>query len=481
MKKIFILLAIGTIVYLSGCKLGPDFQRPEYRGAEAFRFDTINTDTIVNLRWWELFNDPILDTLIKVALEENKDVLIAAARIESAKANLGFTKADQWPSFGYSATAGGGNFGGNAFSNTNSSFGSAYPEMYWEIGFWGKYRRLNESARAELLASEYGMRTIQISLISAVASTYFSLLEYETKLLISKKTLDSRDSGLMIIQARYDYGIIPEIDLNQAQIQMAISAAAVPSYKRAIAITESTLSLLLGKSPQGFITETNLNDQQTPPKVPEGLPSQLLLRRPDVRQAEALYAAQNARIGAAQAMRWPSLNISGLLGAATSDLTNLTTVGLAWSVAGSVTGPLFQFGKNKNRVEIERYNTEVALLEYENVTLQAFKEVEDALISISTLNEELVIQEFRSNSAINAEYLSGERYDKGQTSYLEVLESQRQSFEAQLIYTQTQRELLDAHIFLYKSLGGGWLSPEEEDAFIAAQEAAAQEAEQNKK
>lgn len=469
-KTIPIILILGLIIYLSGCKLGPDFQRAEYNGPDKFRFDTITTDTVVNLKWWELFNDPQLDTLIKIALIENKDVLIAAARIEASRANLGFTKADQYPSFGYSAGAGGGNFGGGQLANSSSSNFSAYPEMYWEIGFWGKYRRMNESAQAELLASEYGMRTIQISLISAVASTYFTLLEYQTKLEISKNTLASRDSGLMIIQYRFDYGIVPEIDLNQAQIQKAISQAAVPIYTRAIAITESSLSILLGRSSKNIMTATTLMHQQTPPKVPEGLPSQLLLRRPDIQQAEALYAAQNAKIGVAQAMRWPSLNITGLLGYASNDLTSLTTGGLAWAVAGSITGPIFQFGKNKRRVEIEIFNTKVALIEYENTTLRAFKEVEDALITIKTLNEELVAQKMRNDAAVNAEYLSGERYDKGQTSYLEVLESQRQSFDAQLQYTQTQRELLDAHISLYKSLGGGWLSPKEEVAFLAAQQ-----------
>ncbi len=461
MKKLVIYIS-GIVLFISSCTLGPDFQRPEYAGENIFRFDSIAADTIVNLRWWELFNDPQLALLINEAMDNNKDVLIAAARIEAAKANLGFTEADQYPSFGVSANAGGGNFGAGMLQSSNISSFSAYPEMYWEIGFWGKYRRLNESARAELLASEYGMRTVQISLISAVASTYFTLLEFQEKLEISKKTLASRDSGLVIIQARYDYGIVPELDLNQAQIQKAISQASVPVYERAIAQTENTLSLLLGGNPKGFITNTALSEQHLPPKIPEGLPSQLLLRRPDIRQAEALYAAQNARIGAAQAMRWPSLNVTGLLGYASNDLLNITTGGLAWSAAGSLTGPLFNFGKNKRRVEIEKHNTEVALRQYENTALQAFREVADALIAIKTLKAELEANKLRNMAAINAEKLSDQRYDKGQTSYLEVLEGQRQSFDAQLKYTQTQRELLNAHILLYKALGGGWISAQEE-------------------
>jgi len=473
MKKIISILIIGIIVFMSACTLGPNFQKPEYNGPISFRFDTITTDTIVNLRWWEMFNDPVLDTLIAQALENNKDIMIAAANVDAAAANLGYTKADQWPTFGFNVGASTGNsVGGKVTTNNVSSNYFAFPQMDWEIGFWGKYRRLNESARASLLASEYGMRTVQMSLISAVSSTYFSLLDNMAKLEISQRTLEARDSSTAIIQARFDYGVAPEIDLNQAQIQSAISAAAVPIYKRAIAYNESTLSILLGGYPDEIQVGSKLIDQVEPPDVPNGLPSQLLTRRPDVMQAEADYAAQNARIGAAQAMRWPSLSLTGLMGVATSDLSALSSASLGWSASGVIFGPLFQFGKNKRRVEIERANTEAVLRVYERVVLQAFKEVEDALISIQTLREELLAQQRRYTAAINADYLSAERYNKGVTSYLEVLNSQQQSFDAQLSYSQTRRDLLGAHVALYKALGGGWLSPEEEQAFIEAQQAA---------
>lgn len=472
MKK-NIIYTLFIILAIASCKLGPDFQRPEYEGPVSFRFDTITSDTNVNLRWWKMFNDDVLDTLISHALKNNLDVMVAAARVDAAAANLGYTKADQWPTFGFNTGVSTGNsVGGVATLDEVSNNFFAFPQMDWEIGFWGKYRRLNESARAQLLASEYGLRTVQMSLISAVASTYFSLLDNMAKLQISRNTLASRDSATRIIQARYDYGIVPEIDLNQAQIQMAISAAAVPVYKRAIAFNQNTLSILLGDYPSSIPIGKKLFLQDEPPEVPIGIPSQVLLRRPDVRQAEADYAAQNALIGAAQAMRWPSLNLTGLLGVASSDLSSLTTAGLGWSASGIFFGPLFNFGKNKKRVEIEKANTTASLRIYENVALQAFKEVEDALISIETLREELIAQEQRYNAAINAEYLSSQRYDKGQTSYLEVLESQRQSFEAQLSYSQTRRDLLGAHVALYKSLGGGWVSPEEEQAYIEAQRVA---------
>ena len=478
MKKTLALLIFGTIIFLSGCKLGPDFQKPDYNSPEKFRFDSLATDTVVNLYWWKLFDDPILDTLIMTALAENKDVLIAAARIESARANIGYTGADQWPTLSYGVGAGSGNYAGvKQSSTTNNFFG--YPELSWEIGFWGKYRRLNEVAQADLLASEYGMRTIQMSLISSVASTYFELLSNKDKLFISENTLASRDSGLMIIEARYKWGIVAEIDLNQSQVQRAISAVAVPQYKRAIAQTESSLSILLGNNPGAIQTVSNLVKMEFPPDIPTGLPSQLLERRPDIKQAEYLLQAQNAQIGVAEAMRWPSLSLTGLLGVASTDLASLTTGGLAWSASASLLGPLFEFGKNKKRAEMARFETEALLHDYESSVLQAFKEVEDALISIETIKEELIAQEMRYKAATNAEMLSEKRYLLGETSYLEVLESQRQSFNAQLDYTQTRLDLLNSYIALYKALGGGWLSPEEEQA--AAEKAAAEAAAQQNK
>lgn len=462
MKK-FLIILIGITVSVSSCKLGPDFYKPDFSGPERFRFDSASVDTTVNIYWWKLFNDPILDTLIETALRNNKDVLVAAARIESAKINIGYTKADQYPSFSYNIGASSGNFAGIKQPNSANSF-FAYPELSWEIGFWGKYRRLTEAARADLLASEYGMRTIQMSLISAVASTYFELLSNHEKLIISQNTLASRDSGLLMIEAKYNWGVIAEIDLNQSQVQRAISAAAVPQYKRAIAQTESTLSILMGRNPGGFDSISELSNMIFPPEIPAGLPSQLLERRPDIKQAEAQLMSKNAQIGVAEAMRWPSLNLTGLFGVASSDLSTLTTGGFAWSAGGSLLGPVFQFGKNKKRAEMARYEAEASLHEYEGTVLQAFKDVEDALITISTLKDELVAQEMRYKAATNAEKLSENRYSYGETSYLEVLDSQRQSFDAQLSYTETRANLLSAYIELYKALGGGWLSPEEETA-----------------
>lgn len=460
-KKIIPLLLFAITIYLSGCKVGPDYQRQQYTGPDNFQYSETSTDSIVNLRWWDLFNDPTLDSLIDIALEQNRDLMVAAARIDAARVNIGYTSADQWPAFSLNIGASTGNFSGVKMSSSVDNF-FAYPEVNWEIGFWGKYRRLTDAARADYLASEYGMRSIQLSLISTVATTYFQLLSYKSQLAISEGTLASRDSGLIIIEDRYEYGIVAEIDLNQAQVQKAISAAAVPQYQRAVAQTESTMSLLLGQNPVNIATHERLFDIEFPEEIPVGLPSQLLDRRPDILEAEANVMSQTAYIGAYDAMRLPTLNLTGLLGAGSDELSSLTTGGLAWSAGGSLLGPIFEFGKNKKRAEIARYDAKASLYQYEYTVLQAFKDVEDALIAISTLKRELEAQKLRNMAAMNAEVLSDKRYLLGETSYLEVLESERQSFDAQLAYSQTRFELLSSYINLYNALGGGWITPEEE-------------------
>ena len=461
MRRIVQIFILMFILGFSGCKLGPDFQKPQYSGPERYRFDSTQTVQTVNLRWWELMDDPVLDTLIKIALNENKDVLIAAARVESAKANIGYTKADQWPTFSFKAGVSGSGTG----SEISSGF-SVYPQFSWEIGFWGKYRRLNEAARAEFLASEYAKRTVELSLISAVASTYFYILSSYEQLDITKKTMDSRDSALLIMQDKYDGGMITRMDYNQAKIQRDIAASTIPTYERIIALNENALSILLGRMPQSIAVGESFRNYKYELDIPVGLPSELLQRRPDVLQAEQIYKAQNAQIGVAEAMRWPSLNLTGLVGVASTELLSLNAIGLSWSVGASLLGPLFEFGKNKRRVEMAVQNARMSLLDYENTVQLAFKDVEDALVSISTYRKEITVQESRTKTAIESEVLSYVRYNEGATTYLEVLEQQRQSFSSQLELVTARINLLNSYILLYKALGGGWLSPEEEKAYL---------------
>jgi len=473
MKKFLILIAFTPLLFLTNCAVGPDFQKPQIDTLQVYRYDSLNViDTLAVLKWWELFNDPILDTLIHQALNENRDLRIAAARIQEARANLGFTGADRYPKLDIQAGAARGNYGvGIKLPETSSNF-FITPVLSWEIDFWGKFSRATESAEAQLLASEYSLRKVQVSLISEVIGTYFLLLDYAQRLDISRQTLESRLISLDIIQQRFDQGIIPEIDLNQAQIQKEIAEASIPAYERAYSQTENSLSILLGKNPGVIKNGKPLYEQIVPPEIPVGLPSQLLSRRPDIAEAEFLLMAQNAQVGVAVAQRFPSISLTGILGLASSDLSTLTDGGTAWSISGGLLGPIFNFNKNIARVEVEEARTEQALYKYENTVLNAFREVEDALIGIETYSKQVASIERQFAAADNASNLSRDRYNQGVTSYLEVQETERAAFNANLELSATKKDYLNAYVKLYKALGGGWLTEEEmKESGQAAQEA----------
>jgi len=457
---LFPILAI-TIIALSSCSVGPDFQKPQVDTLNAYRFDSLKVDSVANLEWWDLFNDSVLDTLVITALNNNKDMLIAVSRIEEARAKLGFTKADMYPKLDITAGAQRGDYAqGLRLPEVGNNFYVSAP-ISWELDFWGKFRRANESARAQMLASEYSLRTVQISLISEVVSTYFQLLDFDQRVEISKETLNSRENSLDIIQQRFDQGIIPELDLNQSQIQKEIAASAIPIYKRNRAKAENALNILIGKLPDNIERGQELRMHAIPPDIPPGLPAQLLERRPDIREAEYLVMAQNAQIGVAEAMRLPAISLTAVLGIASDDLSTITSGGPAWSVGGTLFGPLFNFNKNISRVEVQEARTKQALLAYERTVLNAFREVEDALIEVHTYKEQAAAKERQVIAARNAASLSKERYDKGITSYLEVLETERSWFNAELELSDVRRAYLTAYIKLYKALGGGWINKEE--------------------
>ena len=436
--------------------MGPNFQKPEPEVMDGFRYDSIKNDSTLNLAWWDLIEDPVLDTLIAKALRNNKNALIAASRIEEARSYWRISKADMLPSTSYQATAGRSNF--EYVPNATSNYFSIAPVLNWEIDFWGKYRRATEAAKAELIANEYAREWILTNLISDVASTYFTLLDFDNRLAISESTLKSRQVSLEIIAKRFEHGTVPEIDLNQAQIQLAIAQTAVPSYERAVGITENTLSILIGENPRSIERGSLLYEQFDTLNIPVGLPSELLLRRPDILQAENRLKAQNARIGVAQANRFPSFSLTGIAGLASLDLADLASSdALIWSASAGITGPIFNFGKLKRRVEIEKYRTEQARLQYEQTVQLAFADVEDALLGLRTYNREANSRIFQMEAARNANNLSRQRYDGGVTSYLEVLDSERSLFNAELAASEAMRNKLSSYIFLYKALGGGWM------------------------
>lgn len=467
MRKL-LLIIVGALVLYS-CKSGQNYQGAEVEIPDQYRFtdssyqqefelinvDSLAIDSAININWFDIFDDSALDTLVQRALDNNQDLKIAAENIQQAQSTLVIQRSQMLPNIGYSAGAERGNFIAGNLGNTTSLF-TGFGAVNWEIDFWGKYRRLNEAARANIIASEEGYRATKLSLISTVATSYFQLLEYQMRLNISEETLVLRDSMEQIIQERFNKGIIAEIDLNQAQIQRAIAAGSIPVWERLISQTEHQLSVLVGELPQQIEVGTDLIDQSMDLTIPEGLPSQLLARRPDILFAEQDLIASNAIIGAAKANRLPNISLTGLLGVAGTELSSLGSGGAVWNLGGSLVGPLFNWGALQRQVDIEESRTRQAVLNYERTVLEAFREVENLLVNIQSLRTEMIAREAHVKAAVRAQFLSQERYNQGVTSYLEYLESQQQAFDSQLNLAGTKQELLSSYAQLYKALGGGW-------------------------
>ncbi|GGZ87920.1 efflux transporter outer membrane subunit [Algibacter mikhailovii] len=486
MKKVLYILLV--LAAFTACRSGKNYSGVDLNQPLSFKqldtlktvsYDSINTQEIAidtaDIRWWKLFKDPVLDTLIREAFANNRDALIAAENVLQARYVLKIQNADFLPKFSANGQVNRGNFLLNTVGPTsNTIIGSA--GVYWEIDLWGKLRRLSESAKADLMATEYGYRGIMISLITEVATNYFDLLRARSQYEISKRNARSRDSMTQIIQARYDKGIVPMIDVDQAKIQYTIAAGAVPQYERQIVQLENSLSFLLGRHIGSIEIGMPLADQDYDISFPVAPPIELLSRRPDVIQAEYDVIAQNALTGAAKANRLPSLSLNGLVGVAAPSFSALSLGNPLWSIGGELVAPLFNWGQLRRQVDIEDSRTYQALYRYQNSVFGAIAEVENLLATIRTTKEEIEIANERRRAALEAQFLSRERYDKGVTSYLEFLEQQRQAFDAELLLENLRSELLSNYVRLYKALGGGWLNEAEEQA---SKESAAQENQTN--
>ena len=404
---------------VSGCmRLGPDFEEPLVKTPDSYRTGAELTELADDLQWWKLFDDPYLVSLVSMALERNRDIRIAVSRIAQSRAALGFTEADQYPRLDLDGGINRGNFTGTGKSpNTDTSSYITAP-LSWEIDFWGKFSRATEAARAELIASEYGLKTVQLTLVSEVVASYTQLLDFHRRLNISEETYKSRNQSLFIIQQRFDKGIIAELDVNWAQIELEIAAAAIPLYERSISKAENSLSILLGHLPGAIEIRGNNLEQTIPPRIPVVMPADILDRRPDITRAKFLLKAQTENIGIAEALRWPSISLTATLGVANTDIGSINIDGDTWSLGGRLLGPIFDFGKNKRRVEIEEQITQQFLFEFEKSVLNAFREVEDALVEITTYRVELAAVGRQLKAAKNANKLSRERYNQGVSSYL---------------------------------------------------------------
>lgn len=447
MKRIeFVALTLIALA-LGGCRLGPNYARPEVAPPEAWVQPADTATSIANIPWWEMYDDPVLQDLIRAAIEQNLDVRIAAARIEEARARYGFTRADQYPRLDAVGVA--------SESDGDDSLYLGEAQVSWELDIWGKYRRSTEAAQADLLATEEGRRAVVISLVAEVARSYFLLLDLDARLQISQNTLGVRTDSFNLISTRNRGGVVSGVDVRQAEAEVARVASNVPELERQIAQTENFISILLARNPGPIIRGRPIAEQVLPPEVPAGLPSELLQRRPDVLAAEQVLHSQTALIGVAEALRWPSISLTGALGASSSEFDDWFDDPY-WRVGGGLLAPIIDWGKNRNRVEVARAQAEQALLGYRQTILFAFRDVEDALVATRTLRQQREAVERQAAATTEVLRLSELRYDGGVTSYLEVLDSQREAFDTQLLASQYRRLELQAMVTLYEALGGGW-------------------------
>jgi multidrug efflux system outer membrane protein len=461
---------IFACVALGGCAVGPDYERPKIDAPPQYRYEDAQARDTANTAWWTQFGDKELERVIGIALAESKDVLIAAARVEEYYGRYGVQRGQQFPQVG--AQAQGGRQRQSLESNpllklipgapVTNDFYSLDLGVSFELDLWGRLRRATEAARADLLAVEENRRTVILTLVSAVASSYVNLLNLDRQLEISRNTVRTRAESLRIFELRFKGGTISEIELQQLRSEYELGLATIPALEKQIAQQESNLSVLLGRNP-GLIARGGTLGKLMLPAVPSGLPSALLERRPDIRQAEQQLVAANARIGVAKAAFFPTISLTGLLGVASADLSNLfTSDARTWTFAGSINQPIFTGGTLTGQLQVSEAQQKQSLFSYQKAIQTAFSEVENSLVDQAKTREQAAAQTRQVDALARYAYLARLRYDNGYTSYIEVLDSERSLFQAQLQLTQTQGQLYVALINLYKALGGGWVDMAEE-------------------
>ena len=455
---------------LAGCvTVGPDYQRPAVDTPARWRFEAKEAQDLANTPWWEQFKDPALNALVATALNENKDLLVAAARIEEFFGRYFSTRGDQFPAAGGNADAFRQRLSEKGLTRVDGRDNpyNQYETLLnagWEIDFWGKFRRATEAARAEMLGSEEARRTVVLTLVSAVATAYVDIRALDKQLAITQRTAESRRETLGIFRMRFQNGIISEVDLSQAESEYEDALARIPDIERAIGQTENALSVLLGHTPGGIPRGVSL-DELVLPAVPAGLPSDLLERRPDIRQAEQLLVAANARIGVAKSLYFPTISLTGAFGTVSTELSNLfTSASRTWNFGVPVSVPLFTAGRIGGEVKAAEAARQQAVLNYQQVILIAFREVDDALLDRGKSGERLDALHRQLKALRNYSRLARLRYDEGYTSFLEVLDADRSLFNVELSYASGQNTLFRSLINIYKSMGGGWVDAAEASA-----------------
>ena len=462
MKKSVALLMV--VLLSSGCAVGPNYKRPvvsvpdSYRGLTPEEAAKTQAASIADQKWWDIFQDEQLRSLIRTALQQNYDARIAATRILAAAAELGITRADQFPT----VNAGAGitdvrEAKAKFLPAFEGSTGQVNLAVAWELDFWGKYRRATEAARANLLATEWARQEVLATLVASVSSAYFQLRALDLELEISKRTLGSRQESLRLTQTLADRGATSLLDVRQAEQLVFTAAAEVPALEQQIEQEENFISTLLGRNPADVPRGQKLTEQAQPPGVPPGLTSSLLERRPDIREAEQQLIAAKARIGVARAAYFPQISLSGSGGFQSAALTNLFSGPAGtWNFGASLAQPIFTAGKLRSNVRLAEAQQQTALLFYQQTIQGAFRSVSDALIAYRKSREFRVQEELLFQSAQDAAHLSHLRYNGGVTGYLEVLTNETNSFSAELALVQARLNELLVLVQLYEALGGGW-------------------------
>jgi multidrug efflux system outer membrane protein len=461
-------------LFTTGCTLGPRYKRPTatipgaYRGvvpeqgvASPIAPGQVPRPQVLSLadqKWWDVFQDEQLRTLIRTALEQNYDLRIAASHVLEAQAQLGITRADQFPSLsGGAAIADVGTAQSKFLPEFETSTGQVNASAIWALDFWGQYRRATEAARANLLATEWARQEVVSTLVANVAAAYFQLRALDLQLAISKRTLDSRQESLRLTRVLANGGATSLLDVRQAEQLVFTAATEIATLQQQIEQQENFLSILLGQNPGDIPRGQSLTEQPEPPEIPPGLPSELLERRPDIREAEEQLIAANAEIGVARAAYFPQISLNGTGGFQSSALSNLFTGPAgAWSFGASLTQPIFTGGKLRSGVRLAEARQKTAVLVYQQSIQTAFRSVSDALVAYRKTREFREQEELLFQSAQDSARLSHMRYTGGVTGYLEVLTNETNAFSAELAVVQAHQSELLALVQLYEALGGGW-------------------------
>lgn len=461
-RSTMIRLAPALLVLLGACAVGPNYERPTTLPTPLGWRDTtlaLRDSSYANLPWWNIYADTTLQGLIRTALRENRDLRVALARVNESRAMLGIQRIEFLPQIDIVAGVSRREGADSLISGLSGAdnIGSVGATLSWEIDLWGRLRRLNEAAKARLLATEHGRRGAILTLVGDVARTYLELRDLDQETLLAEQQVEIRRQSLALARARFEGGLTSELDVRQGESALANAEGIVASLKRQRTQKENEISVLLGRAPGSIPRGMALEAQTFPSVIPAGLPSDLLQRRADVRQAEEELRAANAQVGAAIAALFPTISLTARGGTVSNDLGNLFSAGTGfWNIAANLFQPLINRGRNLKQVAAERARTEAAVALYERAVLNAFREVEDGLVAVQRLQEEAAAGQRSVQAARRTVELATLRYEGGVDNYLNLLDAQRVLLDAELNTSSVVRRQKVAVVQLYKALGGGW-------------------------